>query len=133
MKALKWIAGTIVVMVLVFVVVQMMASEGGEVVVLTTSDETGTEHTTRLWIVEYDGHVWLRAGMPDSEWFLRLQASPVVRVGRNGVETVYTAVAVPHQLQTINALMLEKYVWSERYIGAMMSRDESVPIRLDID
>ena len=133
MKAMKWAGGTVAVLLLVFGVVQMMASEGGEVVVLTTMDETGSEHATRLWIVEHDGHSWLRAGMPNSDWFLRLQVNPAVRVERSGVETAYIAVSVPDQLEPINALMLEKYGWSERYISAMMSRDESVPIRLDID
>ena len=133
MKALKWIGGIVLLLTIGFVGIQMMASEGGEVVVLTTVDEAGDEHTTRLWVVEHDGHAWLRAGLPDAGWFLRLQANPAVRVKRNGVETAYTAVPSPEQRDTINKLMLDKYGWSERYIGAMMSREASVPIRLEVD
>jgi hypothetical protein len=133
MKALKWAVGIVVLLLVAFGAIQMMASEGGEVVVLTTMDETGSEHTTRLWVVEHDGHTWLRAGIPDAEWYLRLKANPLVRVERNEVVTAYKAIPVPGQRDAINGLMLQKYGWSERYISAMMSREASVPIRLEVD
>ncbi len=104
-------------------------SETGEVVVLTTQDASGASQETRLWIVDDDGP-WLRAGDPDSDWFLRLQANPMVTVSRGGETLRYRAFPTPESLDRINGLMQERYGLPDRLIGLMSDRTRSVPIRL---
>ena len=57
---MKWLIRIVLAVVAVFALImisQQIASETGEVVVLTTIDQQGAEHTTRLWVVEHDGSV----------------------------------------------------------------------------
>ena len=58
-KILGWSFGLVVVLLVGIFAAQMIASETGEVVVLHTRDAAG-ETTTRLWVVEHDGDLWLR-------------------------------------------------------------------------
>jgi hypothetical protein len=109
---------------------QQIASESGEVVVLTTQDESGDPQTTRLWIVDRDGQQWLRAGLTESGWYVRLQANNFVKVERDGVTRSYVAIPDPSVAAEINDLMSEKYGWADRYIGFLFGRDGSVPILL---
>jgi hypothetical protein len=112
-------------------VLQMVASESGEVVVLTTTDGSGAEQTTRLWVVDHEGAAWLRAGQDGQGWYGRLQARAAVTLERDGVETPYNATPVPAATAEINRLMAEKYGWADRLIGFIFPRDSAVAIRLD--
>ena len=66
----------------------MLASESGEVVVLESQDDQGELQSTRLWVVDHDGSMWLRAGDGQSGWYQRLmtnvQAGQAVYVTREG-------------------------------------------------
>ena len=128
----KVLIGLAVVVGLVVVLGAGMAglSESGEVVVLTTQDASGAGQETRLWIVEYDGAQWLRAGDPESSWLHRLQANPAVTVSRGGEIDHYRAVPTPEVVDRINGLMQERYGLPNRLIGLMSDRTRSVPIRL---
>ena len=122
-----------VAFVLLFVMVmglQQIASESGEVVVLSTVDQTGALQQTRLWVVDRDGQQWLRAGVKQSDWFVRMQANNLVKVERDGVTRTYLAVPDPTVYAEINDLMSEKYGWADNYIGFLFGRDASVPINL---
>ena len=123
----------LVVLAVAFGGAMMLASESGEVVVLTTRDRDGSAHETRLWVVESQGALWLRAGVPSSRWLARLRAEPQVRVVRNGFAETYRA--VPHESPAdrdrINALMAEKYGWAEWLIGATRDGRKSVAVRLE--
>jgi hypothetical protein len=112
-------------------VVQMIAAESGEVVEVTTLDSAGAARTTRLWVVDYDGGQWLRAGGGIAGWFGRLSDRPEVEVERAGITAHYRAVPDRAQQGAINHLMREKYGWAERYIGFFIPRDGSIPIRLE--
>ena len=116
-RAVKLIGALVAVVVALFVG-QIFASESGEVVVITTTDATGAQHETHLWVVDSDGHAWLRSGSPESGWYARLKAE-------------YTIAAVPAKRAELNALMREKYGWADMYVGFFNSRAEAVPIRLD--
>jgi hypothetical protein len=104
---------------------------GGEVVKLTTSGDGGRAFETSLWIVEDHGQLWLRAGQPESAWFLRLQQDPMVRMSRDGKSQQYRAVVVEKQRARINRLMAEQYGWADQLIGLVRDSDTTSAIRLD--
>lgn len=130
-SALKMIAGSLVGLLVLLLGLQMFAAENGEVVLITTRDLTGGEHDTSLWIVESDGHQWLRSGSPKSGWYARLTQTPSLDLRRAGVRAPYNIVVVPAQLPEINRLMHEKYGWADTYVGLFASHQSAVPIRLD--
>lgn len=108
-----------------------LASEAGEVVVLTTTDDSGAPVETRLWVVELEGYQYLRSSGPASGWYKRLLANPDVEVVRNGQEAAYRTIPAPGQADVINGLMARKYGFLETYIGTLLGREKSIPIRLD--
>lgn len=128
--ALKLIGALLAVVALAFIG-QIFASESGEVVVVTTTDASGAQHETHLWVVDSDGHAWLRSGSPKSGWYARLKETPTLELERNGVHAGYTIEAVPAKREELNTLMHQKYGWADAYIGFFISRAEAVPIRLD--
>jgi len=130
-SALKFIAASLVALLVLLVGLQMFAAENGEVVVITTRDTTGGEHHTSLWIVDADGYQWLRCGWAKSAWYARLTQTPSLDLLRHGVHAPYNIEAVPAQLPEINRLMHEKYGWADTYVGILFPHDRSVPIRLD--
>lgn len=129
-RILGWTVGLVLAVGLGFFLLQLIASETGEVVVLHTSDGSG-EATTRLWVVEYDGDIWLRSGGGNSGWYGRLVATPAVRLERQGRTMLYIAEPEPAERARINALMAEKYGWRDQVIGLMVGgRDEAIAVRL---
>jgi hypothetical protein len=125
------VAGGVVGFVSVLAAAVWIASETGEVVVLTTRDAGDAPHQTRLWVVDHDGHAWLRAGGDAQGWYRRLLARPEIELERRGATAGFTAVPVPERRDLVNALMLDKYGWADQWIGLVFSRDGAVPIRLD--
>jgi hypothetical protein len=125
------VAGGIVGFASVVAAAVWIASETGEVVVLTTRDAGAKPHQTRLWVVDHDGHTWLRAGGDAQAWYRRLLERPEVEVERGGTTTTWNAVPDPTSRDLINALMLDKYGWADQWIGLVFGRDGAVPIRLD--
>jgi hypothetical protein len=130
-SALKLIAASLVALLVLLVGLQMFAAENGEVILITTRDLTGGEHDTSLWIVESDGHQWLRSGTATSGWYTRLTQTPSLDLRRHGVRVAYNIEVVPAQLPEINRLMHEKYGWADTYVGLFAPHDRAVPIRLD--
>ena len=129
--ALKVVAGLAVLAVVGVAGAMRFASESGEVVVLTTTSASGAKEQTRLWIVDRDGVSWLRAGSGHPGWLARMRSDPRIEVTRGGTTTVYRATPVPEMSAEINRMMAEKYAMADRVIGLFMSRDHSVPVRLD--
>jgi hypothetical protein len=130
-SVLKLIAASLVGLIVLLVGLQMFAAENGEVVVITTRDLNGGEHHTSLWIVDSDGHQWLRSGSATSGWYTRLTQTPSLDLQRNGSRAPFNIEAVPSQLPEINRLMHEKYGWADTYVGFFAHHDVAVPIRLD--
>jgi hypothetical protein len=129
-RAIGWTVGALVVLVLVWFGLQVIASESGEVVVLQTRSDTGTT-TTRLWVVEHDGDLWLRSGGGTSGWYRRLAATPEVRLQRGDREFACGAEPQPAERDAINALMAGKYGWRDRLIALLIGeRVDAVPVRL---
>jgi len=132
LRRIAIIAGLLVGLVVVVFGLSLIASErGGEVVTLRTTDAAGAVHETRIWVVDADGHAWLRAGDPKSGWLSRLSDRSRVEVERDGQRASFIAVPQPSERDRINALFLAKYGWADRYIDTLLGRDDATPIRLD--
>jgi len=130
MKYLLWLVGIVLGIALIIGGLQVVASERVEVVQLHTINEAGEEVVTRLWVVDYDGHAYLR-GDTDSGWFKRLQSSGRFTLTRGEQAGDFTHTMKNENIATINELMREKYTWGDRVIEmAIGSRAESNAIEL---
>lgn len=130
MRTMTWILGVLMALLVIFFGAQIVASETGEVVILYT-DDGGEQAATRLWVVDHEGHAWLRSG-GDSGWYQRLVAEPRVELERHGVRRPYLAVPEPAMSGRINTLMKEKYGWREDVVSVLAgSREDAMAIRLN--
>ena len=130
MKYILWLVGIILGLALIIGGLQVVASERVEVVQLHTITEAGEEVVTRLWVVDYNGHAYLR-GDNDSEWFKRLQSSRKFTLIRGEQTGDFTHRVKNENIDTINQLMRKKYTWGDRVIEmAIGSRAESNAIEL---
>lgn len=129
MKRLVWIAGFLALALVVFNGLLFVASESGEVVVVTTFDAAGG-HETRLWVVDFEGDAYLRAGSADALWFRRLKANPRIAVARGGETFSAQAGAEAHRQEEIDAIMGLKYGRADWLVGLFSSREHAVPVRL---
>lgn len=118
MKRFLWIAGVLLALALGFGLLQYAASERVEVVLLHTQNEQGEQVTTRLWVVDHEGHPWLR-GASGSGWFARLRASDAISLTRNGNTMTYSYRIRNENLATIHQLMREKYTWGDQLVSLM--------------
>ena len=116
MKTILWILGGLLALIVAFGALQYAASERVEVVELHTLNDEGEQISTRLWIVDHDGHPYLR-GDTGSGWFTRLRASDVISVTRNGDTVSYSYRIRNENLDTINRLMREKYTWGDQLVS----------------
>lgn len=130
MKVLVWVLAVILGVVVLWWGMQVIASETGEVVVVTTQRADGSSHDTRLWVVDYDGAPWLRAGSSGAGWFQDMLANPTVVVLRDDVRATYEIDPQPAAIEPINQAMRDKYGWRDAYVSLFFSRDDAVPIRL---
>ncbi len=132
---MKWVERLALFAVLAIVTMiglQYIASETtGEVVVLTTTDDAGTTHETRLWVVDNGAEVWLRAGIDQAGWYSRILENPAVSLRRNDRSANYTAVPIPAATAAIANLVREKYGWGDALISWALGRNASVAVRLD--
>ena len=97
--------------VIAILVVGSMAVDEGEVVTLTTQDGGGATYDTQLWIVDIDGHQYLRSAAPDAGWLLRLRARPDVVLERGEEKIPFHAVALDggETAAAVNRAMAAKY------------------------
>ena len=74
MRLIAKLLGSVFALLLFVALLQGVASETGEVVVLTSVDQaTSAPTTTRLWVVDHYGAMWLR-GDAASGWTQRVLA-----------------------------------------------------------
>jgi hypothetical protein len=133
MRALTRIVLLAVCLVVAFMAAVMIASESGEVVVLRTFDAAGKGYETRLWVIEDQGRLWLRAGDPASRWLQRLKLEPEVQLERAGETLSCQAAPVdkPEIRAWLNARLAEKYGWADRVVALLGDRSAVVPTRLE--
>lgn len=132
MRLVGIVVGILIAIVVGFVGLIFGASElGGEGVTLYTTDATGAEHQTPLWVVDFDGAQYLRSGSGPSGWFVRLQERPDVRVQRGGEVKPYRAIPQPEKVPAVDALMAEKYGVADRIVDLIRDPARSVAVRLE--
>lgn len=87
--------------------------ESGEVIVLRQQDERGEMFSTRIWIVDFDGHPSFAARPPDSQRRIALlRAHPTVEFVRAGRAECRKAVLLPAP-DEVRDRILERY--TEKY------------------
>jgi len=97
-------------MFLVAVVASVTLIESQEVVVIRTTDTEGHAHSARVWVVDYEGAVWVAPGNRTNGWFQRLLLDPRVELTRAAMRRCYIATAIegPAALPVLQRF-LEKY------------------------
>lgn len=105
----------------------------GEVVQLTTWDERAHAHETDLWIVDIDGHRYVRADLPGADWLDRLRARPEIELRREGVKERVIARPVhdPEVREAVAEAMAAKYGFVDRLVGVLRDEDAVVPVSLE--
>lgn len=105
---------------------------GGEVVKLRTTDPDGLTFDTELWIVEYQGRLYVR-GAPHRAWIERLRKHPQVELVGAGRTGVYEAHPVEDPAITagVNRAMEEKYGMADRIAEELFDRKTPIAIQLD--
>ena len=130
MKYILWSVGMLFGLALIIAVLQIAASERVEVVQLHTIKGGGEKVVTRLWVVDYDGHAYLR-GDTGSDWFQRLQSSDKFTLIRGDETGEFTHRVKNENIDMINKLMREKYTWGDQIIEiGVGGRAESNAIEL---
>ena len=120
--------GAVIGVLVLYLVLVFGASESGEVVQLATQDAQGEAVTTRLWVADTDGAMWLRAGEGTSGWYQRLMAhgvdSPATLI-RGDQTYAITASAEPQRIAEINQLMADKYGLGDTLVGILAGSPEA--------
>ena len=116
-----------------FATVTLVALEGREVVRLRTVTPDGGVHSTRTWVADSDGAIWIEAANGERPFLLDLQAHPEVELVRGGAVLPLRAVPVPGAAahRKIRSLLAEKYGWADRWIGLLADTSHSVAVRLE--
>ena len=97
------------------------ASESGEVVELITQDANAEQFTTRLWIADFDGAMWLRADS-GSGWYQRLVQHDAQRPAtllRGDATYSITSTSYPEMVKTLDTLMASKYGLGDTILDAL--------------
>lgn len=119
-----------VAVAVVLVALLFVASESGEVVVLTSLDESGGLHETRVWIVDLEDGTYLRAGTAEQAWLERVRARPLVTLERGGEQREVRLVVATDMTDAVNAHMAYKYGVADMVVGALIPRDDAVALRV---
>lgn len=131
-KQLAFVMGGLLALGLAVVLSHLALIEiGREVVVLRTPLPDGTWQETRLWVVDFDGAVWLHSA--GDSWLERFEGDPVVELRRGNETARYTTLVVRGPHPTIDSLLRDKYGIADRWVRFLAPCDESViPVRLDL-
>ena len=113
--------GAFFALIVVYLALMFGASESGEVVELITQDANGEHVTTRLWVADHDGAMWLRADL-GSGWYQRLVQHDAQRPAtllRGDATYLITSTSYPEMVKTLDALMASKYGLGDTIVGAL--------------
>ena len=132
MTRLRVALGLLFGMASVLAAVTLLALEGGEVVLLRTVDARGNVRSTRVWVADEDGYVWIEAANRNRPFLREVHAIAEVELRRGGTLCRCQAVVVPNQEghERIRRLLAVKYGWADRWIGWLTDTSQSVAVRL---
>ena len=116
-----------------FAAVTLVALEGREVVQLRTITPEGGVRSTRTWVADADGAMWVEAANVQRPFLLDLRAHPDIELVRGGTVLPVRAVAVPglDAHRKIRTLLAEKYGWADCWIGLLADTSRSEAVRLE--
>ena len=119
--------------VLGFAAVTLVALEGREVVQLRTITPEGGVRSTRTWVADAEGAMWVEAANVQRPFLLDLRAHPDIELVRGGTILPVRAVAVPgpDAHRKIRSLLAEKYGWADCWIGLLADTSHSEAVRLE--
>ena len=119
--------------VLGFAAVTLIALEGREVVQLRTITPEGGVRSTRTWVADAEGAMWVEAANVQRPFLLDLRAHPDIEMVRGGTVLPVRAVAVPgpDAHRKIRSLLAEKYGWADCWIGLLADTSHSEAVRLE--
>lgn len=111
----------------------LATAELQDVAVLTSFDADGRPHQTRLWSVDADGVIWLRASHVRRAWYQRLRGNPDVELERAGERRAYRASIIPGDdaQRRINRRMREKYGTTDALIHLLEGSPPGIPVKLE--
>jgi hypothetical protein len=104
----------------------------GEVVLLTTMDARGNDYETSLWVVDLEGHAFVRAQSSSSAWLARVRELSDVKLERSGRHTDHRAIPIDDAKvrEAVNQLMTEKYGCFDQASQWFLDYSRSIPIQL---
>ena len=116
-----------------FAAVTLVALEGREVVQLRTITPEGGVRSTRTWVADADGAMWVEAANVQRPFLLDLRAHPDIELVRGGTILLVRAEAVPgpDAHRKIRSLLAEKYGWADCWIGLLADTSHSEAVRLE--
>jgi hypothetical protein len=117
---------------LAFAAVTLVALEGREVVQLRTVTPEGGVRSTRTWVADADGAMWIEAANVQRPFLLDLRAHPDIELVRGGRVLPVRGQAAPGlgAHQKIRTLLAEKYGWADCWIGLLADTSHSEAVRL---
>jgi hypothetical protein len=132
MTRLRVALGLLFGMASVLAAVTLVALEGREVALLRTVDEHGNARSTRVWVADEDGYVWIEAANRNRPFLRDVRAIAEVELRRGGTLRRCQAVAVPNPEghERMRHLLAAKYGWADRWIGRLTDTSQSVAVRL---
>ncbi len=132
---MSWRRGVVAVgiVAVAFGCITVLALEGTEVVRLRTTAADGSVRTTRTWIAEADGAMWIESATPERPFLLDLTARPDVELVRGNDVLRLRAVPVPGDAghRKIRDLLAAKYGWADTWVGLLTDTSRSVAVRLE--
>ena len=116
-----------------FAAVTLVALEGREVVQLRTITPEGGVRSTRTWVADAEGAMWVEAANVQRPFLVDLRAHPDIELVRGGTVLPVRAVAVPglDAHRKIRSLLAEKYGWADCWIGLLADTSHSEAVRLE--
>jgi hypothetical protein len=116
-----------------FAAVTLVALEGREVVQLHTVTPEGGVRSTRTWVADADGAMWVEAANVQRPFLLDLRAHPDIELVRGGTVLPVRAVAVPglDAHRKIRTLLADKYGWADCWVGLLADTSHSEAVRLE--
>jgi hypothetical protein len=131
--ALRRLATVLAATVVGFAAVTLLALEGREVIQLRTVTPGGAVRSTRTWVADADGAMWVEAANVQRPFLLDLRVHPDIELVRGGTVLPVHAVTVPglDAHRKIRSLLAEKYGWADCWIGLLADTSHSEAVRLE--
>lgn len=109
-----------------------IALEGQEVARLHSVRDDGLPRTTRVWVVEAEGAVWIEAATPERPWLADLLAHPRVELERAGVRRCVLAEPQPGPAprRRLRGWLRARYGWADAWVGLLQDTSQAIAVRL---